>query len=182
MKYGLLVLLSLSCIAKTFNHDKIIKECKKQNIFKNCNLVSAIVKTESNYIIKSINPEKTVSYGLMQVQCSTARMLGFKRDCRKLLNPKLNLKYGLLYLAYQSKRYTYTADIIAAYNSGTVKKKGKKYINQDYVNKVMNFYIKNTTKQNSLVKLNYEQLYKKIDEDIFRNKSFFHIESKNTLR
>jgi soluble lytic murein transglycosylase-like protein len=37
-------------------------------------------------------------YGVYQMKCDTARMLGFKKDCSKLVNADTNIHYGLTHL------------------------------------------------------------------------------------
>ena len=135
-KYALLF-LTINCFAfDTF------KECSRmqRKEFSDCHLVTAIAIVESNQNPNAINKEGTTSYGLMQVQCSTAIMLGFRGDCKFLLRPFINLKYALRYLGYQKKRYDNLEDIIASYNSGSVIKRKGDYINREYVDKVLRLY------------------------------------------
>lgn len=56
-----------------------------------------IAKVESNY-----NPRARGSHGelgLYQLKCSTAREVGFRGSCSTLLNPTVNIEYGLKHLA-----------------------------------------------------------------------------------
>ena len=97
---------------------------------------------------------KEGSIGLMQVRLSTAKWIGC--DVKKeedLLDESKNVKCACLYIEKLSQRYEDIQEIAAAYNAGsvrfcktgTLKPSGKKctigkYINQDYVDKVMERY------------------------------------------
>ena len=61
-----------------------------------------IAKVESNY-----NPKARGSageLGLYQLKCSTAREMGFRGNCTTLLNPAVNIHYGLKHLALAIKK------------------------------------------------------------------------------
>lgn len=56
-----------------------------------------IAKVESNY-----NPNARGSageYGVYQLKCATAKGIGFSGNCSQLLNPHVNVKYGLKHLS-----------------------------------------------------------------------------------
>jgi soluble lytic murein transglycosylase-like protein len=106
----------------------------------------SVVKTESNWNSFAIG-DHGKSFGLFQVKCSTARGMGYKGKCNNLLNPFINIVYGVAYLSMQLKKYG--DDGISAYNAGrpylcaSYKEKCKgerKYVNGKYVTKVQNVY------------------------------------------
>ena len=103
------------------SHSVILKHCKEFD-YHDCNLVSAIVKKESSYMPKALNKKDGDfgSFGIMQVQCSTARMLGMNGKCKNLLKAKVSIKYGIRYLKLIEKRLKYFTphDVVAAYNAG----------------------------------------------------------------
>lgn len=103
----------------------ICKEVEKESLFKNCDLVHAIIQVESGYESNAYTSEKTGNYGLMQIQCGTAKWMlgvGKKFDCSLLFNPTINIKTGILYLAYlqEKQKISGLKDLIAAYNVGKV--------------------------------------------------------------
>jgi soluble lytic murein transglycosylase-like protein len=56
-----------------------------------------IAKVESNY-----NPNvrgAAGEYGVFQLKCATARGVGFRGNCAALLNPAINVQYGLKHLS-----------------------------------------------------------------------------------
>lgn len=55
----------------------------------------AVIYTESRYVPTAISHG---SYGLGQIQCATAKGIGFKGHCKDLLNPTINLDYSFKYL------------------------------------------------------------------------------------
>jgi soluble lytic murein transglycosylase-like protein len=63
-------------------------------------LAYAVIRIESNYNAKIVHAG---NYGLMQIKLATARSLGFGGTPSGLLDPSVNLHYGLKYLgdAYQ---------------------------------------------------------------------------------
>jgi len=63
-------------------------------------LAHAVIRIESNYNSKIVHAG---NYGLMQIKLATARSLGFGGSPGALLDPSVNLHYGLKYLggAYQ---------------------------------------------------------------------------------
>jgi soluble lytic murein transglycosylase-like protein len=63
-------------------------------------LAHAVIRIESNYNSKIVHAG---NYGLMQIRLATARSLGFGGPPASLLDPAINLHYGLKYLggAYQ---------------------------------------------------------------------------------
>ena len=105
-------------------------------------LVSALVKTESNFNTKAIAKEKKVhdySIGLMQIRVATARQMGFSGNKNLLFKRKVNLEYGLRYLKQIAVRYHGNVKkTISAYNAGTA----CRFCNQTYVKRVIRNYYK----------------------------------------
>jgi soluble lytic murein transglycosylase-like protein len=56
----------------------------------------ALIKTESNY--KPHARGARGEYGLGQINCNTAKKIGFKQSCDRLLDPETNLEYSFKYL------------------------------------------------------------------------------------
>jgi hypothetical protein len=88
-------------------------------------LVAALAKHESKYNSMKYNPEKSGSYGLMQIQCDTAKSPAFegqalKGRCDQLYQPEVNIKYGILWLKYveSSLQIPNLRNIISGYNAG----------------------------------------------------------------
>ena len=86
----ILFILCLNTHAKV-NTSEIDKACVRYNAI-DCDLVKAIVWHESNNNELAFNPERSGSYGLGQVQCTTAKMLGLKYSCDQLFKPMINLR------------------------------------------------------------------------------------------
>lgn len=86
------------------------------------------------------------SWGLMQIMGATARDMGFTKELQKLCAPNLGIEYGCKYLRRQLLRYSgQTISAIAAYNAGSAIRSDvdkTKYVNQVYVDKVMNEWSK----------------------------------------
>ena len=112
------------------------REAMKQDVDKR--LVRAIIKVESDWNPQAFNPEGTGSFGLMQIQCSTAEFMGFSGNCRALFDPRVNLIYGVKYVRWQLDRYGDMPKAIAAYNAGTAfSNPDGTFRNQRYVDKVL---------------------------------------------
>lgn len=81
-----------------------------------------------------------VSYGMLQVMGCTARELGFVDTFPQMfVDPMCGLEYGIRYLVTRMDRYSNVEDAIAAYNAGSARRDPLtgKFINQQYVNKVL---------------------------------------------
>lgn len=87
---------------------------------------------------------QSISYGLMQIMGSTARMYGFKGEYEELLDPEVNIRIGAKILKDLIKKYNGELKyVISAYNCGNCWKEyqeGKNPRNMNYVNMVMAFY------------------------------------------
>lgn len=107
-------------------------------------LIKAIVWAESNFNPRAYRAEPHVqdgSYGLMQTLLGTARWMGYGGPPEGLYDPATSIEFGTRYLKKQILRYGgNTPSAVAAYNAGTAKVVNGRYINQDYVNKVMGRY------------------------------------------
>lgn len=88
------------------------------------------------------DPVLNASYGLMQIEGSTARGLGLTGDVRQLYDPTTNLQLGVPFLASLLKRYHGAVlDAVAAYNAGSARRTTSgAYVNQPYVDAVSRFY------------------------------------------
>lgn len=108
-------------------------------------VIASIIGRESLGEANQVTTESNgaIAYGLMQILGDTLTMLGFDGKPSEALDPETNIKYGTQYLNYQFQRYRTSRDMIAAFNSGTVKRKSNgTYVNQDYVDTV----VKNVSK------------------------------------
>lgn len=137
-------------------------------------LVMAVISQESafNPFAKRYESKyDCYSYGLMQILYVTAKDLGYKGQPEELLDINNNLNYGCKYLAKQYKRYNQDlTDTISSYNAGSVNKTNGKYSNQDYVNKVLSYYLYYNAKY---VELNEEKT--KLLRNMILNKEFSKI-------
>lgn len=153
----LIILFSYSSIGETKNltEKDVYKICKNKN-FSNCNLIIALAKIESNFNAQSFNPEKTGSFGLLQIQCGTAKWMGHN-NCKKLYDPSYNIQVGIKYLNYLENSFNpeNIKTLIAAWNAGKpiVCKynnpgfcKPGEFYNQAYVEKVYEVYKASITK------------------------------------
>lgn len=114
---------------------------KSRKIGLDYRLVYAIIKVESGWNARA-KGDGGRSYGLMQVQCATARSLGPLKRCSDLINPETNLHFGMAYLKSRIDLYG-KKDVrlaVAAYNSGRPIFKNGKLINQGYVSRVLKEY------------------------------------------
>lgn len=93
-------------------------------------LAHAVVKVESRYNVKAKNGS---SIGLGQIQCRTAKGIGFKGDCSKLYDPETNLHFSFKYLG-MALHHAQGNECHAAtlYNRGI----GSKPTSSGYCNKV----------------------------------------------
>lgn len=111
------------------------------------NLLSSVCFVESSHKISAINKDdgNSPSLGICQIKLATARLLGFKGDSNRLMNPKINAYYAAKYLKKQLDRYK--GDIIKAissYNMGSYKQNSSGLpVNQQYVNKVFKAWVEN---------------------------------------
>lgn len=79
-------------------------------------------------------------WGLMQIRGSVARSLGFEGWLTELTVPLFNVELGAKYLSQLTERYgeRYGIEgVIAAYQTETPRRIGDRYVNQAYVNAVL---------------------------------------------
>jgi len=81
-------------------------------------LVLAVIREESRFDPEAVSPARAV--GLMQLLPSTAQgILGTRLPPSRLMNPHLNIRAGVAYLAGLIRRYNGSVPLaVAAYNSG----------------------------------------------------------------
>jgi soluble lytic murein transglycosylase-like protein len=80
-----------------------------------------IAKVESNY-----NPLARGSrgeLGLFQLKCATASEVGFRGNCSELLNPQINIRYGLKHLALAIKKSNGNLQMAASKHNGGLSRK-----------------------------------------------------------
>lgn len=91
-----------------------------------------------NSISQSERIGQMISWGLMQVMGGVAREHGFKGVFTELCNPSVGLSYGMKHLRKYYAKYQDWPDAIASYNAGSPRKDSDgRYVNQDYVDKVL---------------------------------------------
>jgi soluble lytic murein transglycosylase-like protein len=86
-------------------------------------LTSAVIAVESDGNPNAVNETKLgVSHGIMQIQLSTARDMGFRGKLEDLYKPVINKIYGIRYIQWLLKRYNGDAlTALDAYNRGIKK-------------------------------------------------------------
>lgn len=85
-------------------------------------LIYAIMSSESSFNEKAVSGAGAV--GLMQVMPSTAEwIVGSPVSSLDLYDPKLNIKAGVMYLAYLESQFSESWQVLAAYNAGETKVK-----------------------------------------------------------
>lgn len=139
MKSLIILFMSLSIgYSNEISHNDVLNICNNTCVkysnnvcikkgYRDCTLLSAIIMKESSYNTRSFNPEKTGSYGLMQIQCATAKDRGLT-DCKDLFKPEQNIKIGIKHLIWLEDimNTTNMDDLLSAYNAG-VRKQGLVY-------------------------------------------------------
>ena len=90
-----------------------------------------IAQVESNY-----NPSvrgAAGEYGVYQLKCATAKGIGFSGNCSALLNPRVNVQYGLKHLSLAMKSSRGNLRLAASKHNGGL---GRKTMVHGYVAKV----------------------------------------------
>lgn len=132
----------------------IYKICSDKYKYDRCTLLVAMAYQESSYDEHQYNPEKSGSFGLLQIQCKTAKELGLKYSCDQLFNPTINVRFGVLLLKdIEERGIILDSDIVASYNGKGYPQRCKEfntfkwgrcypgqYVNQWHVNLVMEHY------------------------------------------
>lgn len=90
-----------------------------------------IAKVESNY--DPMARGSAGELGLYQLKCSTARGIGFRGPCSTLLNPVVNIKFGLKHLAIAIRKSDGNLKLAASKHNGGL---GRKSLVASYVAKV----------------------------------------------
>ena len=124
----------------------IYEEAVKYNF--NPLLITAIIKTESNYDPKTISD--SYAYGLCQVRRfiapELAEKIGIEWDGaeKTLFDPIKNIKIGVYYLSMLNRNFNDLKTAIIAYNQGPYNVQERLTNNQElpdnYVNKVLGYY------------------------------------------
>ena len=136
MKLLILILATITfCFAeaRVLSRKEVIAISNKYNYDKPL-LIAAIVDKEADKVIKdgktfykanSYHPEKSGSYGLMQIQCDTAKSPEFKEQalkgkCEQLFDPETNIKYGILWLQFIERKLMVVSikNVMSGYNAG----------------------------------------------------------------
>ncbi|MEW6265319.1 MAG: transglycosylase SLT domain-containing protein [Thermodesulfobacteriota bacterium] len=82
-----------------------------------------------------------ISFGLMQIMGAVARERGFQGWLTELCRPEQGLEYGCRHLAWLLDRFSPIEAAVSAYNQGFPRRgPDGRYLNQPYVDKVMNLY------------------------------------------
>lgn len=82
------------------------------------NIAHAVIRHESGYRPHALG-DRGRSYGLGQVQCRTARGMGFTGPCSQLYDPATNLIYTMRYLRQALDKGGSGCSGITLYNTGT---------------------------------------------------------------
>lgn len=72
-------------------------------------------------------------FGVFQLKCATARLIGYRGDCNGLLNANTNVEYGLKHLSLAIKRSGGNLRMAASKHNGGL---GYRGLVESYVNKV----------------------------------------------
>ena len=121
---GTMILAMLFCAKELSTELREIEKLCKTYEYENCALVKAIVRKESSFNPNAFVDEKTGSYGLMMIQCSTAKdkrlKSPLKHSCDQLFVPKINIRYGIMYLRLIEDMLIEPTieNTLAAYNAG----------------------------------------------------------------
>jgi len=83
-----------------------------------------------------------MAWGIMQVQGTVLRELGFRGWCSEICDPEMGIKYGSQFLKKKFEKYgPDPATTYASYNGGSPRKtKGGLWINQRHVDRFMTNY------------------------------------------
>lgn len=109
-------------------------------------LIKAHITQESNWDVNATRFEPKLndsSWGLMQVLLTTAKAVSGNPNltASQLVDPATNIDIGTKFIAQNLRRFGNLSDAIAAYNAGSPKLTSLgKYINENYVSKVMGYY------------------------------------------
>lgn len=119
-------------------------DCKNNKPFRHLSHAEELLSTAPNDFPASVGSVDTewagqrASWGLCQIMGAVARELGFKGHFPNLCG-LAGVEYGAKHLSNLMRRFhlEYGIDgVIAAYNAGTPKKSGTRFVNYKYVDKV----------------------------------------------
>ena len=92
---GLVALFSLTSTLYAQDIPELVT--KKATVYKiPVAFAQALIMTESNYKPQARGARG--EYGLGQINCNTAKKIGFNQSCDRLLDPETNLEYSFKYL------------------------------------------------------------------------------------
>ena len=103
-------------------------------------LIGAIIWTESRNNAQAIG-DGGASFGLMQIQCRTARDMEFQGSCSELQTPPRSVFYGSKYLKSRIDKYGLENGVLS-YNTGSPTRKGQLFDPNNYRYKVFSAYKK----------------------------------------
>jgi hypothetical protein len=105
--------------------------CLKVGVI-DCGWVHALAQVESRSNLQqkvTVDSNGVGHYGMMQIQCATARAMGMVGPCTQLLDPMVALQYSVSYYQYQLDRYHGNVErAVSAYNAGTATTKNQQYV------------------------------------------------------
>lgn len=130
IRKSILLAITLYATAGYATTPEEIAKLAKRYKYKRPSLLQAIAKKESGLNPMQFNQEKSGSYGLLQIQCDTARQMGLKYSCDQLFIPDVNIRFGVKWLEYIENRLADPTprNIIAAYNAGFESKERAKLV------------------------------------------------------
>ena len=137
-KYSIILILIIGIssylFSKIYINNTINKKCLKYDIDKK--IVNCIISIESNHNPLAYSSAGAV--GLMQVMPYLAKSLGYNRSKYELFLPFHNLEYGVKFLSYLVKRYSFDKAIQCYWSGETLYNKGVR--NSNYLNKFKRCY------------------------------------------
>lgn len=80
-----------------------------------------IAKVESNYDPLAVGSQGEL--GLYQLKCATAKQIGFRGNCSTLLNPAVNIQFGLKHLALAISKSKGNLKLAASKHNGGLSRK-----------------------------------------------------------
>lgn len=83
---------------------------------------------------------RATSWGLLQVMGETARFMGFQGWFPEMCTPAVGLYWGCNFLMRLRDRHLAAygwPGVVAAYNAGSPRLSGNKFVNQEYVDKIL---------------------------------------------
>lgn len=142
--HGEVIMLGAVIISMSTLNPIILEMSQKYNI--ESAWIKAHIKAESNWDVNASRFEAhkgDASWGLMQLLLATARQVldNPNLTTTQLIQPRNNIEAGTKFLSQLINRFGNMRDAIAAYNAGSPRLgKDGKYVNQDYVDKVIRYY------------------------------------------